>query len=51
MRLIVGELDMSAGETSASRAFANPKSRILAASWFASLMFAGFRSRWMIPRS
>jgi len=51
IRLLVGDLEMSIVEMSPSSALARPKSRIFTVSSAATFMLAGFRSRWMIPRS
>jgi hypothetical protein len=46
----VGELSASAGDADPeSRALARPKSRTLTVPSSATLMFAGLRSRWMMP--
>jgi hypothetical protein len=48
--VIVGEFMASSDEPlGASTAFASPKSSTLTLPSFVSAMFAGFRSRWMIP--
>jgi hypothetical protein len=49
--LSVGEVDMSVALKSSSRAFASPKSRTFAAPFGVIFTLAGFRSRWMMPRS
>ena len=49
--VMVGDLDASAEVPAGSIAFANPKSKTFTVPSGLTLMFAGFRSRWMIPCS
>ncbi len=49
--VIVGDRDMFAAEAVGSNAFARPKSSTFTVPSSRNLMFAGFRSRWMMPCS
>ena len=50
-RVIVGDSESSASRTSGVNAFASPKSSIFGVPSGPILMFAGFKSRWMMPFS
>ena len=48
-RVNVGEWERSVAGLSSAKAFARPKSRTLVFPSGVTLMFAGFKSRWMTP--
>ncbi len=51
MPINVGEFDKTGDACSCSIAFANPKSRTFTLPSEVIFTFAGFKSRWTIPRS